>query len=96
MRVKPGNTVRLTATLTQVTAGLVDPATISLYVWATGTALPAPVTPTHDGLGVFHYDYALAAACATGIWNYRFVSAGGTPDATALGEDVFYVVPLET
>lgn len=94
-RTKPGNTVRLSATLTQVTTGAVDPASIQLFIWAKGTSIGSPITPTHDGLGLFHYDYSLNIAAAQGQWNYRFVSTGGTPDATALMENVFYVVPLD-
>lgn len=92
----PGNIIRFSATLSQVAAGRVDPATISLYVWLSGQPIGDAITPVHDGLGAFHYDYLFDTSTTPGKWIARYASDGGSPDATALSELVFTIAPLNT
>jgi hypothetical protein len=94
--VKPGNAVRLKATVTDLDGVLFDPPAAIAVILAlpdkSTTNLGAPV---RDSQGVYHLDALVGNPMPEGIAVHRWVEAGSPVDSNALAEKKFYVDPLD-
>ena len=72
-----GQLVRLDAEFRDIDGVLADPSTVTLK-YRVGAAAVQTVTPTKDGVGLYHYDLLLAAP---GVYLWRWSSTGGVPAA---------------
>lgn len=81
-----GDTTHLSTTTTDLAGNLTDPTTMVLWVAAPDGTVTSPA-PTHDGVGLFHYDLPLTAALT---WSYWWVATGAIVTA---GGGVVHVSP---
>lgn len=70
-----GDEARLSATVRDVNAALVDPSTFTLTV-RTPSGNVSTNTPVRDSLGVYHFDLLLTES---GSYGYRWASIGTYP-----------------
>jgi hypothetical protein len=81
-----GSVIRLSATVKNLAGTAVDAAAVAITIKPQGGVAAAPVTPAHDGTGLYHTDWE---PTASGTYGVRLVTTN--PDSAA--ESTIYIEP---
>lgn len=90
-QVAQGSTITLNAQYRTNGGVLVDPVTPLLDIFdSSNTEVVSNAVPTRDGVGLYHYNYAVDGAAPLGVW--QVVWSGVIDGSGVQGEDYFEVV----
>lgn len=91
-RVGLGGVITRPATFTNGAGALVDPVDPLIAIFdPQQVQVLAPVAPVRDGLGLYHYDYAVDAAAPIGVWRDHWTAT--VDDAPIAADSFFEVTP---
>lgn len=87
----PGDMISLNAQFYKKDGTVGDPTTVVLKI-RNPLGIQSNITPTHDGVGAYSYDYATDLTDPTGRYTYRFEGAGAV---TSAEEKAFFLNPSD-
>lgn len=84
-----GETIRLTATITDVDEEAINPTTVKISINKPDGAQALPATSmVNPSIGSYHYDYLAPSVLGTYAWNVTAIGSGGR---VTIAKDMFSI-----